>query len=62
MTLLEDYLAAVNARIEREGKLIVEGAAPTLEDYKRRCGIIAGLRTSLGILQELLETKPREER
>lgn len=60
--LLSEYLAEVRARIERESKAISSGAAPTFEEYRHRCGVIAGLNSAIRILEDMVSKLPAEER
>lgn len=62
MILLTEYLAAVQARVDRETHSLATGAAQSFEDYKRKTGFIAGLTTATQILQDIVNNKPLEER
>ena len=60
--LLSEYMAAVQARVDREAKPIAHGEAKSFEDYKHRTGIIKGLQLATAILEDLIKSKPAEER
>ncbi len=60
--LLSEYVAAIQARVEREAKPLVAGEAKSFDDYKARAGLIKGLQLSVTILEDLLKQKPAEER
>jgi vacuolar-type H+-ATPase subunit H len=62
MTLAEEYVAQLRAQIEMEAKAIVSGSPKTLEDYRHRVGKVAGLQMAITILEELFNSKPKEER
>ncbi len=62
MTLLSEYLAELQKRIERERDALARGSAKTFDEYTRSCGIIRGLEMAGTILKELVERKPSEER
>lgn len=62
MLLLSEYVAAVEARVQRETHSLASGAASSFEDYRGRIGFIKGLNSAVQILQEILNKKPMEER
>jgi hypothetical protein len=62
MRLLSEYVAEVQARIDREKDSLSRGAAKTYDEYTRTCGIIHGLNTAVSLLKELFEKTPMEER
>lgn len=51
----EEFAKLVHAAIEKHTKHLSEGKADSMEDYKRRCGEIAGLRRALDIYGEILK-------
>lgn len=62
MTLLSEYLAEIEKRVEREKDSLARGGAKTYEEYVRGVGIIAGLRSAEQLLLDLVQKKPAEER
>lgn len=62
MTLVAEYVAKVQERIDAERAALGRGAATTFDEYKKRVGVVSGLEASLTILHELLKTTPTEER
>ncbi len=62
MLLLTEYVGEIRKRIDSEREALGRGAAASFEDYKRRVGMVSGLETSITILNDLLKTKPSEER
>lgn len=62
MTLVSEYVAALQERIARESKPLVAGEARSFDEYQRRAGLIKGLQLSINILEDLIKQKPAEER
>lgn len=60
--LLSEYVAAVQARVDNEAKAIVRGEAKSFEDYRHQTGVIKGLQRAVTILEDLVKSKPAEER
>jgi|694.fasta_scaffold57663_3 hypothetical protein len=62
MTLLSDYVAEVQKRIEREKESLARGSATSYDEYARKCGVISGMGLALEILKDLFQSTPSEER
>ena len=62
MTLLSDYVAEVQKRIDSEKESLARGSAKSYEEYARICGRIHGLGLAVSILKDLFQTTPSEER
>ena len=62
MTLLSEYLAELQKRIERERDALARGSARTVDEYTKACGVIRGLEMAGSLLKDLVERKPIEER
>jgi hypothetical protein len=62
MTLLSDYVAEVQKRIEREKESLARGSAASYDEYARKCGVISGMGLALEILKDLFQSTPSEER
>lgn len=62
MLLLSEYVAAVEARVQRETHSLATGSAQSYEDYRGRVGFIKGLNQAVQILQEIVQKTPMEER
>jgi len=62
MMLLSECRAELQSRIDGLKDSLASGGAHTFEEYSRRVGTIAGLRTAISILEDLVKHKPKEER
>jgi hypothetical protein len=60
--LLSEYRAELLSRIEGLKDSLASGGAHSFEEYSRRVGTIAGLRTAINVLEDLVKHKPKEER
>jgi hypothetical protein len=47
--------ARINSRIETEARIVTEGKCSTLEDYKRRTGMITGFYESLANIDDVVK-------
>lgn len=62
MLLLTEYVSEVQTRIEALKDSLANGSAQSFEEYTKRVGTIGGLKQAISILENLVKTKPREER
>lgn len=62
MKILSDYVAKMETEIQRELQSLGSGGAKTFDDYKQRCGRIAGIQFAVRELIEFVKSKPIEER
>lgn len=60
--MLNEYVAELTQKIEREKDSLASGSAKTFEEYARKVGLIAGLKMALVTLYALAEKIPKEER
>ncbi len=62
MSLLEEYVRVLQARIDSEAVAIADGRPATLEDYRHRVGYLKGLKWALAELESTYKKTPKEER
>jgi len=58
-TLVSAFEAGVNESIAEHAASLISGSAADFADYKRVCGIVAGLELALEILKQTLEQVER---
>lgn len=54
-SISENFSKQVNELIAQHSKAVSEGSATSFEDYKRRCGEIAGLRRALLVYGDIIK-------
>lgn len=54
--LLNQARQKLTDEIEAKGEQITHGLAADFADYRYRCGEIAGMRTALGMLGEIIKS------
>jgi hypothetical protein len=62
MSILGDYVTAIQNRIEDESAHVAAGRLGDFAEYKFKCGLIVGLNTAISMLEDIVKSKPREER
>lgn len=60
-TLRTKFQAAINEKIDAQSAMLSDDRCATIEQYRRACGIIYGLRMSLEEFDEVLSKQPDEE-
>ena len=50
-----EFKLRIAERIEEQCEFITKGKCPTIEDYKRRTGIVFGLNLSVEVLDDVLK-------
>ena len=60
-TLKHRIHAAINEKIEAQSAMITDDRCATIEQYRRACGIIYGLKMALDEFDEVLSKNPDEE-
>lgn len=55
------FHAAINEKIAVQSDMLSDDRCATIEQYRRACGIIYGLRMSLEEFDEVLSKQPDEE-
>lgn len=62
MVVLEMFRNELEQRMEKERISIAKGAVGSWEEYKFRCGRLAGMELALMILQNIVAGAPKEAR
>jgi hypothetical protein len=60
-TLRTRFHAAINEKIEAQSAMLSDDRCASIEQYRRACGIIYGLRMSLEEFDEVLSKQPDQE-
>lgn len=60
MVVLEMFRNELEHRMEKERVSISKGAVSSWEEYKFRCGRLAGMELALMILQDIVMGAPKE--
>lgn len=62
MTLKNRFLDKVREAIAANSELIIDDRCPTIESYRRTCGIIYGLKMSMELLEDAIsESEEKKE-
>ena len=62
MTLKSRFLNKVMEAIAANSELIIDDRCPTIESYRRTCGIIYGLKMSMELLEDAIsESEEKKE-
>jgi len=60
-TLRTRFHAAISERIEAQSAMLSDDRCANIEQYRRACGIIYGLKMALEEFDEVLSKQPDEE-